>query len=133
MIVVRDTKFEKMRKMIRHRSFVIILLGLRSLDIVNAADEGKQCNKTNAAGDAEEVPRLGLPAGWSETQTGSQKLVLGESYNLYDKMGPLVINDDGSTRRIANWDVLTEKEKQTTLRVLSKRNKVSPRLCKPTP
>eukprot|EP00435_Cladocopium_sp_Y103_P038402 s1804_g10.t1 len=40
-----------------------------------------------------------------------------------DKLGPLVINTDGSIARINNWHEMTELEQQNTLRVLGKRNK----------
>jgi hypothetical protein len=32
------------------------------------------------------------------------------------------VNEDGSLRRIANWPEMSEKEKETTVRVLTKRN-----------
>jgi hypothetical protein len=115
--------------MIRNFVSLVVLLGLLHpntiMNIAAAEEPTEQCNKTKVDPKGDETPRLGLPAGSSD---GTQKLVLGESYNLFDKMGPLIINDDGSTRRIANWDVLTERERQTTLRVLSKRNKV-PIIC----
>jgi hypothetical protein len=99
---------------------------MESAETASNSPDGEKCNKTEKA---EEVPPelLGLPAGDGSLPSNSEthKLVLGEGYSLYDKMGPLVINDDGSTRRIANWDVLTDREKQNTLRVLSRRNKVS--------
>jgi hypothetical protein len=34
----------------------------------------------------------------------------------------LVVNEDGSLRRIANWAEMSEREKENTLRVLTKRN-----------
>ena len=100
-----------------------LLLGLPCHELANSANTDEQCNKTAKTEKTEET-LLGLPAGDGTSATETHKLVLGESTSLYDKMGPLVINDDGSTRRIANWDVLTEKEKQNTLRVISRRNKV---------
>ena len=41
-----------------------------------------------------------------------------------DKLGPLVINTDGSIARINNWHEMTAQEQQNTLRVLGKRNKM---------
>jgi hypothetical protein len=104
---------------------LLLLLTVSCIASTEIPSDGEQCNTTKIA---EEAPPalLGLPAGEesSATNTDTHKLVLGEGYSLYDKMGPLVINDDGSTRRIANWDVMTDREKQNTLRVLSRRNKV---------
>eukprot|EP00440_Ansanella_granifera_P044644 gb/GFBE01048383.1/.p1 GENE.gb/GFBE01048383.1/~~gb/GFBE01048383.1/.p1 ORF type:complete len:128 (+),score=35.14 gb/GFBE01048383.1/:1-384(+) len=39
-----------------------------------------------------------------------------------DKLGPLVVNADGTISRINNWNEMTEQEQQTTLRVIGKRN-----------
>lgn len=40
-----------------------------------------------------------------------------------DVLGPLVVNRDGSTGRVANWAEMTEDERATTLKLLSKRNR----------
>ncbi|KAF9018663.1 hypothetical protein BDZ89DRAFT_959901, partial [Hymenopellis radicata] len=40
-----------------------------------------------------------------------------------DSLGPMVVNSDGTLLRIANWGSMTDKERETTLRVLSRRNK----------
>jgi predicted Fe-S protein YdhL (DUF1289 family) len=37
-------------------------------------------------------------------------------------MGPIIINTDGTTRAIANWDELSEREKEVTWKRISKRN-----------
>jgi predicted Fe-S protein YdhL (DUF1289 family) len=39
-----------------------------------------------------------------------------------DHLGPIIINTDGTTRRIDNWDTLSEREKETTWRRIKKRN-----------
>jgi len=46
---------------------------------------------------------------------------LGETISL-EEMGPVIINTDGTTRRIDNWDQLSEAEKKTTWRRISQRN-----------
>jgi len=46
---------------------------------------------------------------------------LGESIKFED-MGPVIINSDGSTRQIANWDKMTEAEQKVAWRRISKRN-----------
>ena len=40
----------------------------------------------------------------------------------FDSLGPMVVNEDGTLSRITNWATLTEGERQTTIRVLVKRN-----------
>jgi len=49
-------------------------------------------------------------------------LKLGDKLKL-DNLGPIIINSDGTTRRITNWDSLTKHEQDSTYRVISARNK----------
>eukprot|EP00557_Chaetoceros_sp_GSL56_P005131 CAMPEP_0176500984 /NCGR_PEP_ID=MMETSP0200_2-20121128/13894_1 /TAXON_ID=947934 /ORGANISM="Chaetoceros sp., Strain GSL56" /LENGTH=145 /DNA_ID=CAMNT_0017899791 /DNA_START=95 /DNA_END=532 /DNA_ORIENTATION=- len=49
------------------------------------------------------------------------KLQFGQAMKL-DVLGPIIINTDGTTRRIDNWDTLTEQEKEVTWRRIRKRN-----------
>lgn len=53
----------------------------------------------------------------------TRKISFGETIR-FDELGPIIINHDGSARRITNWDILTDAEKETTIRVISRRNKV---------
>mmetsp|Transcript_4980 Transcript_4980/g.7812 ORF Transcript_4980/g.7812 Transcript_4980/m.7812 type:complete len:143 (+) Transcript_4980:187-615(+) len=46
---------------------------------------------------------------------------LGETIK-FEEMGPVIINLDGSTRRIDNWDEMTDKEREVAWRRISKRN-----------
>jgi len=39
-------------------------------------------------------------------------------------MGPLVVNEDGTLSRITNWAQMTVEERERTVRVLGKRNKL---------
>ncbi len=58
------------------------------------------------------------------TVEGSQvrQLVLGETMKM-DELGPIIINSDGTTRRIANWDTLSPQEQASSWRLISARNK----------
>ena len=47
---------------------------------------------------------------------------LGETLKLTEA-GPMIINPDGTVRRISNWDVLTQAERDNTWRIISARNK----------
>jgi hypothetical protein len=49
------------------------------------------------------------------------RIKLGETIR-FEEMGPVIINVDGTTRVIENWDDLTEREKEVTWRRISKRN-----------
>mmetsp|Transcript_50865 Transcript_50865/g.58803 ORF Transcript_50865/g.58803 Transcript_50865/m.58803 type:complete len:118 (+) Transcript_50865:43-396(+) len=46
---------------------------------------------------------------------------LGESIR-FEEWGPIILNSDGTTRRITNWENLTDHEKEVTWRRISKRN-----------
>mgnify|MGYP000043236320 CR=1 FL=1 len=49
------------------------------------------------------------------------RIKLGETIR-FEEMGPIIINTDGTTRAIANWDDLSEREKEVTWKRISKRN-----------
>jgi hypothetical protein len=46
----------------------------------------------------------------------------GDAVKL-DHLGPIIVNEDGTMRRIANWDLLTAREKQATFKRIAARNK----------
>ena len=50
--------------------------------------------------------------------------VNGASVSLEDEMGPLVVNADGSLSRISNWSEMTPIERERTISILGKRNKL---------
>ncbi|KAI2467457.1 hypothetical protein F4781DRAFT_308720 [Annulohypoxylon bovei var. microspora] len=64
---------------------------------------------------------LPLPAP-DRTGATTQLLVGGEGVKL-DHLGPLVVNEDGTMSRIANWNEMAEIERQNALRILGRRNK----------
>ncbi|KAL5520326.1 hypothetical protein ACEPAG_9540 [Sanghuangporus baumii] len=42
----------------------------------------------------------------------------------FDKLGPMVVNSDGTLSRITNWDKMVPLERERTMRVLNARNKL---------
>lgn len=40
----------------------------------------------------------------------------------FDKLGPMVVNQDGTLSRIHNWADMSQAEQERTLRVINKRN-----------
>eukprot|EP01039_Chlorochromonas_danica_P001806 gene1806-1973_t len=76
-----------------------------------------QTSSENATQD--EIPLL-PPV--SDNSEGYRKLSLGDTLKL-DDLGPIIINPDGTTRRIANWANLTKFEQDNTWRLISARNK----------
>ncbi|USP77414.1 hypothetical protein yc1106_04688 [Curvularia clavata] len=66
---------------------------------------------------------LPLPEPSTSTNGTTQLNVGGQAVKL-DHLGPLVVNKDGTLSRIANWETMTEIERQNTLRILVKRNQI---------
>jgi hypothetical protein len=64
------------------------------------------------------IPQL-LPS--SDENKNIPRIQLGETISFED-MGPIIINVDGTTRRIDNWNELSEQEQKVTWRRISKRN-----------
>jgi hypothetical protein len=64
---------------------------------------------------------LMLPASIGVNGEFSRQINLGESISL-EELGPIIINADGTTRRITNWSTLTEAEQKSSWRVISARN-----------
>ena len=52
----------------------------------------------------------------------SREIKLGEAVR-FEELGPIIINPDGTTRRITNWVNLTKQEQASTFRLISARNK----------
>ena len=50
------------------------------------------------------------------------RLKLGESHTM-EHLGPLIINKDGTMRRINNWSKMTDRERKVTMRRITKRNR----------
>lgn len=60
-----------------------------------------------------------LPEASNDSSIPSIKL--GESITL-EEMGPIIINSDGTTRAIDNWDQMTKGEQEVAWRRISQRN-----------
>lgn len=82
-----------------------------------AASSSSANNNNNNNGSGGELPQLPPPDPDSKLPT----IRLGETIRL-EEMGPIILNTDGTTRRIENWDNLTEREREVTWRRISKRN-----------
>ncbi|CAE6457125.1 unnamed protein product [Rhizoctonia solani] len=69
---------------------------------------------------------LALPAPneSSASDPGVTTLDVGGKSISFDKLGPMVVNSDGTLSRIANWQEMTPAEQKNTIRVLSKRNQL---------
>ena len=64
---------------------------------------------------------LMLPASTNINGEINRQITLGETVSL-EELGPIIINADGTTRRITNWLDLNKVEQETSWRVISARN-----------
>lgn len=86
--------------------------------------DSKTLNETvppDPALDAEAKPKA-LPA--LPPADGSTQIEVNGATVKLDSLGPMVVNQDGTLSRIANWEQMTDMEKRNTLRVLAKRNQL---------
>ncbi|SCV74951.1 BQ2448_7980 [Microbotryum intermedium] len=72
------------------------------------------------------TPLLALPAPDATTTDDPIRLNVstGESYSLYERLGPTIVASDGTLSRIGNWAEMDELERSRVLRVLGKRNQI---------
>lgn len=75
-------------------------------------------NNNNQHKETNEIPLLPPSTGDDPT---IPSIKLGESIR-FEEWGPIILNTDGTTRRIANWDEMTAAEQAVTWRRISKRN-----------
>jgi predicted Fe-S protein YdhL (DUF1289 family) len=93
------------------------------LGVVGRLGEGevKDAAAGAAGSGAAAVPLLPPPDPSSERDASIPRIRLGESIS-FEEMGPVIINADGTTRRIDNWDEMTDEERRVAWRRISKRN-----------
>ncbi|KAI0427987.1 hypothetical protein F5Y09DRAFT_344155 [Xylaria sp. FL1042] len=65
-----------------------------------------------------------LPALPAASDGSSSTLEVGGAALRLDHLGPLVVNEDGTMSRIANWEKMADIERENTLRILGKRNQM---------
>ncbi|KIK95700.1 hypothetical protein PAXRUDRAFT_826754 [Paxillus rubicundulus Ve08.2h10] len=67
---------------------------------------------------------LKLPAPQSLDDHSVPNVPIGaEAPVKLDKLGPMLVNSDGTLSRIANWENMTEGERERTMRVVVARNR----------
>lgn len=63
------------------------------------------------------APLPALPALPAATDGSSSTLEVGGAALRLDHLGPLVVNEDGTLSRIANWEKMADIERENTLRI----------------
>jgi len=90
----------------------------------SSGGEANDKNGQNSAGGADgsrHDPLPQLPAVDPNSTEKLPTLKFGETLRL-DAMGPIILNKDGTTRRIDNWNELSKQEQEVTWRRIKKRN-----------
>lgn len=104
-------------------SKLVFALELLSLQSQGGAQEEKQ-NTSLPALPAPLKAEVDGDAAVNSAMAASEARTLtvgGEPLRL-DALGPIILNSDGTTSRIANWHAMTESERETTKRLIAKRN-----------
>lgn len=111
--VIKDSDVElfSMRLCIREASAIVFLT------YMTMAGSTENAEAFSASSESGNIPQLPAP----DPNSNLPSIKLGESIR-FEEWGPIILNSDGTTRRIANWDTLTEHERQVTWRRISKRN-----------
>jgi hypothetical protein len=93
-------------------------------DLDAPAQETLTEDETAPADTSEETVGAGvplLPPPDPSSGDSVPKIKLGETIS-FEELGPVIINADGTTRRIDNWDQMTDGERQVAWRRISQRN-----------
>ncbi len=69
-----------------------------------------------------EIPSLPPPKVLDPLEPVHQLEVNGDSISMTE-LGPIIVNADGTLRRIENWSKLTKQEQANTMRIVTRRNK----------
>lgn len=84
-----------------------------------AAPEATGGSSSLSNNESDGLPRLPVPD--PNRTEDIPVLKLGETIS-FEEMGPIILNSDGTTRRISNWDQMTKQEQEATWRRIKKRN-----------
>jgi hypothetical protein len=68
------------------------------------------------------MEKLSTPIGEIEYKPTNNQGERDDSTLKLDELGPVVINEDGSISRILNWNKMNQAEKDSTMRIIGKRN-----------
>ncbi|PNW83015.1 hypothetical protein CHLRE_06g303183v5 [Chlamydomonas reinhardtii] len=78
--------------------------------------------RVGTVGDVLALPEPQAAPAAGSSNSGAQTLTVGGGKVSLDELGPAIVAEDGTLRRIANWAQLTERERQVALRRIGARN-----------
>lgn len=90
-------------------------------------DEQNTAHDVAETGDSDIVHELPAPKSIDLATEGldtlTHKLEVGGPSLAMPDLGPIIVNTDGTLRRIENWSQLTKAEQASTIRMVTRRNK----------
>lgn len=105
--------------------FVIVICLLLALNSCVCTLEPLDNKEENSKASPPPPPPLQLPSADSGVPAiddlGRRQLTLDSKLKL-DELGPIIVQEDGTLRRITNWDGLSDAEKEASLRIIASRN-----------
>jgi hypothetical protein len=84
----------------------------------NAAQENASSENDN---NSNMLPQLPASTDDDDDNKNIPRIQLGESIS-FERLGPIILNSDGTTRTIDNWSELSESERAVAWRRIAKRN-----------
>jgi hypothetical protein len=109
-----------MRSFLTYLFLAFVLMS--SFDNQRATAEPVAAADQSAQNQQSPVEALPSPGGGEAGSSDTIKLTVnGDKLDL-DGLGPMIVNADGTVRRISNWEQLTAREKEVAWRRIAKRN-----------
>ena len=97
-----------------------------SLKSLHDNESNEVDSNTNIGNNEEKRELPALPALANHAENDEENvnvLTLDGDALTFERLGPMIINTDGTIRRIANWDILSPQEKESSWRLISARNR----------
>ena len=67
--------------------------------------------------------------GFAESASGTRQIVFGEKVAL-DELGPIIVNEDCTMRRITNWETMSARERRGISKRVVERNQERLERCR---
>jgi hypothetical protein len=86
--------------------------------------QNDELSNSNNNEEKREIPALPALSNYAANEEDNVNvLTLDGDALTFERLGPMIINTDGTVRRIANWDILSPQEKESSWRLISARNR----------
>ena len=86
--------------------------------------QNDELSNSNNNEEKREIPALPALSNYAANEEDNVNvLTLDGDALTFERLGPMIINTDGTVRRIASWDTLSPQEKESSWRLISARNR----------